>query len=316
MTFAMTEVLDLDGAATLLLDTKWGRRASAERVHVGVNKATWRVADGWLTCDVARRAGQVARMHRLLARLSATPGLDIDVPVVIPTREGEELVRYADRVWWLTRHVDGRQPDPRSMADTVAVASGLARLHGALRTLPDGLAVVDDTVVSLFERATDLVASGRLAFSPDDRKVLSHAEAVARAWLPRLVAEGPQLIHGDPANPNLRVRDEPVRLGGVLDWDQARRDVVLADLATVAQTVVFRSGTTAPRESLDEMAEAYTAAGGRRFTRHEVLAGLILVKFESIAHHGTRYLHGETDRAMVTSQVDKIRIVVDLYESP
>ncbi|MBX6750996.1 MAG: aminoglycoside phosphotransferase family protein [Micromonosporaceae bacterium] len=316
MTLAMTEALDLDSAARLLVDTKWGRRASAERVHVGVNKATWRVADCWLTCDVSRRAERVARMHRLLARLSAAPGLDIDVPAVIATREGEELVRYADRVWWLTRHVGGRQPDPRNMADTAAVASGLARLHGALRALPGDLAVVDDTLVSLFELATDLIASGRLTFSPDDMKHLSRAEAVAREWLPRLTAEDPQLIHGDPSNPNLRVCDEPVRLCGALDWDQARCDLVLADLATVAQTVVFRSGTTATGELLDTMTEAYTAAGGCHFTRHEVLAGLILVKFESIAHHGTRYLHGETDGALVTSQVDKIRTVLDLYESP
>lgn len=73
---------------------------------------------------------------------------------------------------------------------------------------------------------------------------------------------------------------------------------------------------TQPRESLDAMAEAYLAAGGRRFTRHEVLVGLILVKFESIAHHGTRYRHGETDRTMLTSQVDKIRTVLELCESP
>jgi Putative homoserine kinase type II (protein kinase fold) len=312
----MTEALDLDSAATLLLDTKWGRRAGAERVHVGVNKATWRVGDCWLTCDVPRRATHVARMHRLLARLSATPGLDIDVPVVIATREGDELVRYADRVWWLTRHVGGRQPDPRNMADTAAVAYGLARLHRAMRALPGDLAVVDDTVVSLFELAADLVARGRLAFSPDDKKLLGRAEAVVREWLPRLTAVAPQLIHGDPSNPNLRVGHEPVRLSGALDWDQARFDLVLADLATVAQTVVFRSGTTAPRESLDAMTEAYTAAGGRQFTRHEVLVGLILVKFESIAHHGTRYLHGETDLAMVTSQVEKIRTALELYESP
>lgn len=137
MTFVTTEGGRSRPAAALLLDTKWGRRARAERVPIGVNKATWRVADYWLTCDGSRRADQVARLHRLLTRLAATPGLGIDVPVVIATREGEELVRYAGRVWWLTRHVGGRPPDPRNLADTGAVAAGLARLDGALPVRDD-----------------------------------------------------------------------------------------------------------------------------------------------------------------------------------
>jgi Ser/Thr protein kinase RdoA (MazF antagonist) len=303
---------DVDSAARQVLVTEWGLTLPLERIEVGVNKATWRAGDYWLACDYPRMTDQVMRMQALLTQLASSARMEFSVPRLVPAPHGA-VVQAHGRAWWLTEHVDGRQPDPRDPADTGAVAAGLARLHTALRDVPSTLAVSADNLVSLFETGGRLAADPRFDFSPDDRKTADEATAVVCDRLEALQRAGTQLIHGDPSNPNLRVKDNPVHLTGALDWDYARVDLALADVATVAQTVVFRSGTAAPLEALNAMVAAYRAAGGVPLTLDDVLVGLVMVKFESIAHHGARYLRGETDQAMVSGQVDKIRIALDLH---
>lgn len=313
MTQALTKTLDLDDTAQRLLESRWHITAEAERVHVGVNKATWRVSDYWLACDFPRQAGQVRRMQTLLATLASTSGFDLEVPRLVPTARHADVVRAHGRVWWLTEHVSGRQPDPARLHDTTAVAAGLARLHQLLRSMPPELAVSKDNSVSLFEAAIRLIAERRLGFTAADEKTINEAATLVREQLPQLLAPGMQLIHGDPSNPNLRVRDNPIHLTGALDWDHARVDLALADVATVAQTVVFRSGTATPLKALDTMLSVYLTNGGVPMTLNDVIVGLVLAKFESIAHHGMRFLHREVDHGIVSSQVDKIRAALSLH---
>lgn len=311
MTEFAGEAGDLDRAAEKVLAAGWGLTGPVERAEVGVNKATWRAGRYWLACDYPRAAGYVSRTRVLLARLVADPRLELAVPCLVPASDG--LVVHAhNRAWWLTGHVSGRQPDPRSAADTAAVAAGLARLHAFLRDIPADLAVSDDDLVSLFASGVRLAADPRLGFCPEDQRTAGRAAAVAGEHICGLQLAERQLIHGDPSHPNLRVHDGPVRLTGALDWDQARADLILADVATVAETVVFRSGTARPLGALETMLHAYMAAGGTAVTLDDAIAGLVMVKFESIAHHGARYLRGETSRATVASQLAKIRLVLEL----
>ncbi|HET8681160.1 MAG TPA: phosphotransferase [Micromonosporaceae bacterium] len=303
--------LDLDAAARRVARDGWGLTAVAERVDVGVNKATWRIGEHWLTCDFPRAAEQVGRMRTLLSRLASTPGTGLAVPRLVPAAD-EPVVHAEGRVWWLTEHVDGRQPEPASPADTAAVAVGLARLHSVLRGLPATLAVSTEDSVALFEAGVRLAADPRLGFAADDRRTVDEAEAAVRDRLDELRSPGTQLVHGDPSHPNLRVYDDPVRLTGALDWDHSRVDLALADVATVAQTVVFRSGSATPLTAVDAMLRAYLSAGGVPMTLDDVLVGLVLAKFESIAHHGARYLRGETGQGMAGGQVDKIRAALGL----
>lgn len=60
------------------------------------------------------------------------------------------------------------------------------------------------------------------------------------------------------------------------------------------------------------MLAAYVAAGGAAVPLPDVIFGLIMVKFETNAHHGPRYLRGEASQATVTGQLAKIRAVLKL----
>lgn len=312
MTQHVAQTPDLDQAAQRLAAVEWGMSEAVERVNVGMNKATWRVGKHWLACDYPRAAAQVERMRTILATLTAHPGFDLAVPRFV-AGHGGYLVHSHGRVWWLTEHVAGRQPDPDSPTDTAAVAAGLARLHTTLRDLPASPAASADNAVCLFEAGARLARDPRLGFTPADHDALDEAIAVVRRRLDALGQAGIQLVHGDPSNPNLRVRDDPLRLTGALDWDHARLDLALADVATVAQTVVLRSGSAAPLDALNAMLDAYLAAGGVAMTLDDLLIGLVMAKFESIAHHGGRYLRGESGQAIVRGQVDKIRTILDLH---
>jgi macrolide phosphotransferase len=278
---------------------------------VGLNKATWRVGDHWLSADYPRAAESVRRLTVLLDRLAAELGTDLTLPVIVDSQYGP-VVEAAGRVWWLTRNVDGRHPDPTSLADTVAVATGLARLHTALRDLPGDLAVSSDTCEGLFRAGAEIVNDDRLGFTPDDLAVARTGVAVVSERLDALRKPGTQLTHGDPSNPNLFVSDGQTRLTGAIDWDYARNDLVLSDLATVAQTVLFRSGTGPPRRDVQAMVDAYITAGGIHLSTDEILLGVIMVLFEAIAHHGARYIRGEGDHDRVSGRVDNIRTVLAL----
>jgi hypothetical protein len=165
MTEPIVEPLELDNAARQIVVTEWALTAPPERVDVGVNKVTWRIGDHWLSCDYPRMADQVVRMQALLAQLASSARVELSVPRLVPAPHGAVVQAYG-RAWWLTEHVDGRQPDPRDPADTVAVAAGLARLHTALRGLPNTLAVSAENLVSLFETGARLAADPQVDFSP------------------------------------------------------------------------------------------------------------------------------------------------------
>jgi Ser/Thr protein kinase RdoA (MazF antagonist) len=152
-----------------------------------------------------------------LARLASSARVEFSVPRLVPAPHGV-VVQAHGRAWWLAEHVDGRQPHPGDATDTAAVAVGLARLHTAPRDLPGTLAVSAENLVSLFETGARLAADPRVDFSPDDRKIVDVATAVVFDRLEALQRAGTQLIHGDPSNPNLCVKDNPVRLTGALDW--------------------------------------------------------------------------------------------------
>lgn len=304
--------LGLDEAAVTVLGV-WQLSGRLERVEVGLNKATWRAGDHWLSADYPRAAESVRRLAVLLDRLATELGTGLALPVIVDSPHGP-VVEAAGRVWWLTCNVDGRHPDPKNFDDTIAVAGGLARLHAALRGLPGDLAVSHDTCEGLFRAGADIVNDDRLGFTPDDLAVARTGVAVVNDRLDALRKPGTQLTHGDPSNPNLFVSDGPTRLTGAIDWDYARNDLVLSDLATVGQTVLFRSETDTPRDDMQAMVEAYVAAGGTPLSTDEVLLGVIMVLFEAIAHHGARYLRGEGDHDRVSGRVDNLRTVLSLLE--
>jgi Ser/Thr protein kinase RdoA (MazF antagonist) len=301
---------DLDALARQVLRS-WNLDGEPKRVDIGVNKATWRVGEFWLSSDFASTREQVARIEGLLDRVATELGSDIAVPKFVPSTV-EPIVELRDRVWWVTRNVDGRHPDPSNASDMEAVARGLAIMHKGLSRIPREWAVSDDTCEGLFLAGERLVNDDRLRFTPDDLETARDATAVVFKHLDAIRRPGMQITHGDPSNPNLFVGGSPLHLTGAIDWDYARYDLVMSDVATLAQTILFRSETNRPRDYLEEVLSAYIAAGGLELSTEEVLVGVIMVLFEAIAHHGNRYILGQGDYDRVGGRVDNMRTVLGL----
>ncbi|RAQ93998.1 hypothetical protein [Thermogemmatispora tikiterensis] len=76
------------------------------------------------------------------------------------------------------------------------------------------------------------------------------------------------------------------------------------------------SAPTPPILSADlaSMVTAYQQAGGASFTLQALLIFMLLTKFESIAHHGARFLRGEIAADLVLSQLEKIRMIMLLAQ--
>lgn len=294
---------------------RWQLDGEPERVDIGVNKATWKIGDSfWLSSDFTTAQEDTARLEGLLTRVAAEFGDGIGVPRFVPSPSGP-VVEAGGRVWWVTRHVDGRHPDPASEPDMMAVAQGLAVMHEALSHVPREYAISGDTCEGLFRAGEALVGDDRLQFTPDDLDAARHSAGLVLKNLDTVLARGMQLTHGDPSNPNLFLSGSPARLTGAIDWDYARFDLVLSDVATMGQTILFRSGSSRPREFLQDALAAYAAAGGAEIGIEEALIGVLMVLFEAVAHHGLRFILGQGDYDRVGGRIDNMRTVLGILRA-
>lgn len=304
-----------DELARAVLREHWGVDIQPFGVGVGVNKETWRVGSFWLSADYADARPTVERQQRLLAALADAGEPPFQIPADVPSagipRGG--LVVRDDRIWRLTRHVDGRSPAVDSEEDLVAVARGLAGVHAWLATVDPALAPVDMDARVYFERGRELAESPDIAFPAEDRAVVADGARFAEELLTE-VSGSAQIVHGDPSHPNLRISSgHPAALAGLLDWDSSRRDGPVTDLAVVGQTVLFRSALS-PLPGLRLIRDEYHNAGGARVASDVLLAAMVLGKFESIAHHGGRFLRGRAAADLVLSQPAKMRAILELRE--
>ena len=300
----------LDGLA-LRITSLWGLDKQPKRVDIGVNKATWRVGGYWLSSGLTDEKDRIVRSQRLLARLSEDFCGVIAVPRFVPVDSGF-VVEAHGRVWWLTEHIEGRQPDPSCQSDMEAVARGLSMMHDLLREVPRSYSVSDDNFEQLFRYVEQMVSDVRLKFSSDDLAVARHAAEIVVEHLGLIRRSGMQITHGDPSNPNLLMDMSGSRLIGALDWDNAHYDHVLSDIAVVAQTILFRSHSDEQLDYLREVIAAYVSSGGTDFTIDEVLTSVIMVLFEAISHHGNRYVLGHGSYEHVGDRVANMRIVLGL----
>jgi hypothetical protein len=308
---------EVNSLAEQVLRSYWGLAGQLEAIDIGVNKRIWRVGAYWLACAYDYEAEAVSKELQLYACLQERAQLPGAVAVPSPIKAQEELfVRAYERIWWLTAHVSGRQPEPDRLTDTLAVARGLASLHRWLAPLSSALAVSKENTLTFLARGRLLaLEEERLGFTEADKTLLREAAWLVDDYLAAHPLTALQLIHGDPSHPNLRLsEDHPPRLIGALDWAGCRYDAPLADLATVGQTIVFRARSADPLADLASMLTAYQQAGGASFTLQALLIFMLLGKFESIAHHGARFLRGEIAADLVLSQPEKIRVIMLLVQ--
>ena len=196
----------------------WGAVELLSRASTGSVNDVWsaRRGDDEYFVRGSTRGGQALQWE--LDLLSKAGALGLGVPDVVPALDGRTSV---DGVV-VFRRVRGERPSSRS--DWTLVRDYLLALHDAMADTPQRPG---------FLSAVDLLAADAgglvdLGAMPDD--------AVKRcrgAWS-RLEGRTRCVIHGDPAEDNVFIGPS----GAVLiDWDEARVDVPLFDLAALPDEV-------------------------------------------------------------------------------
>ena len=165
--------------------------------------------------------------RRYVARLSPRPTSALDweiqllqhlrvadtaVPEVFTTRDGRSRVDGLVLFSWLEGHAPSSEHEWRLVADE------LARLHSLTRAWPQRPAFRSSSELLTEEQGGDV----RLDLMPADV-----VQRVRLSWR-ALQGEPTSVVHGDPGAGNVRLQAGKV---GFIDWDEARVDVSLLDLA-------------------------------------------------------------------------------------
>jgi Ser/Thr protein kinase RdoA (MazF antagonist) len=164
----------------------------------------------------------------------------------------------------------------------------LAEVHRVLRTLPESLGVLERGIVP---RSRQLVAVyGGSAFSTATQNASERpvVNAVAHWLEPRLEhieALPRQLIHGDwtPANVKLFTPG-----WGVLDWEFARVDPVVMDVAHSCSTILMWSGLTRPARHIESLLGRYAVHSGHELSLESAQTAMALYWLHNYDHWRAR----------------------------
>lgn len=194
---------------------------------------------------VVRRSRRTAEaLAWELALLDHLHAAGLRVPIVVPVPDGRRQVDGVVVCTWL----DG--VPPASAADWRLVAAELDRLHRLTRDWPQRPG---------FSATRALLAADAGGDVHLDRMPPAVVARLRAAW--RAIAEEPTaVVHGDPGPANLRIAGSRV---GFLDWDEARVDAALLDLAALPlgrSTGIAAERLARARRALDawEIANAWT----------------------------------------------------------
>lgn len=174
--------------------------------------------------------------------LTSLAGAGFHVPLPIATPAGHRHVDGLVLFTWL----DG--DPPRTTNDWTRVRTELDRLHGLTRRWPQRPG---------FHSTRDLLSP-----SHDDsvwpRDIPAEVVARCRAAWRRIADEPHSVVHGDPGEQNIRFHRTAV---GFLDWDEARVDASVLDLAALP---IPRAtlGASVDLEAIKRAASAWEAVNG------------------------------------------------------
>ncbi len=200
-----------DGIGAAL--SAWGPSARVEgRLGGGNRGAVWAVRVGDRRYAARLSARTPGALEWEVELLDFLRGAGMLVPEVLPTSGGRRHVDGLVLYGWL-------EGDPPSCErDWVLVARELRRLHGLTRgwrQRPD------------FRSTRELLA--------EDAGGDVHLDLMPEEWMARVreawttISDEPtSVVHGDPGAANIRIRGGRV---GLLDWDEARVDASVLDLA-------------------------------------------------------------------------------------
>jgi Ser/Thr protein kinase RdoA (MazF antagonist) len=270
----------LDLAAADVLRRFWGLTAVPDPVATGVSRDTWRIGGAfWLSHAEAADGTpfrREAELLRLLPAELARVGARWKIPEVVPTADGGSIAVSEGSVWRLTRHVVGEEPDPHDPGSYPALAKLLAEVHAVLRAMPQSLSVCERGTVERGRELVERYTAPSFAPATQDAREGVVVRAVA-VWLaPRLgelEAQPQQLTHGDWIPRNLKVSAEG---WGVLDWEFARSDPVVMDVAQSCCTLLIWSGLDRIAERIEDLVQRYLVHSGQIVSLRSVQAAMVL----------------------------------------
>ncbi|MFI6297989.1 aminoglycoside phosphotransferase family protein [Nonomuraea sp. NPDC050790] len=221
----------------------------ATRLHGGEESAAWRVGDKVVRISAyAKDLAEAEWCHRVAGAARAGGCTEAVVPLPLPGRaDGATVMRIEGRTVSLWPYVDGVWVPKDNLESALAAARLLARLHRALAK------------VELPPRPRpSLLDVGQAAYDdpelhdPQLDNWLSDFTTRSRLWHP---------LHGDYYRGNLlTAHDDPTRIIGVLDWDEALVAPPEVEVAGAAMefTPDFSENLAQPRQ----FAQTYRRSGG------------------------------------------------------
>lgn len=265
----LTDRNDDDLSPRQAAEIGWGRRDELSAVHIGLNRRTWRVGhDLWLTAIDVDRADLLHREHILLHAVRsacARANLQIQVPEVVATTGGDEIVRYGGSAFRATAHIDGVRPDDNDADTYLASARTLRELHPALRIITSDLAVLEPGLAEVRRMLSRCVSEQWEPITADatERATVYRVAEWLAPRLARLEEAPSQLVHGDWATPNLLINPRGRRVVGILDWQLCSDGPVIADIAHAVSGALMWS-RLAVQPVVDAMFDIYGDDADRR----------------------------------------------------
>lgn len=194
---------------------EWSRAACVEgELGGGYRNRLWAVRIGGTRYAARLSPRPHAALDWEIQLLQHLRAAEMLVPEVLATRDGRLRVEGLVLFSWLEGHVPSAEGEWRLVADE------LGRLHALTRAWPQRPA---------FRSSLELLEKDQ---GGDVRLDLMPADVVLRvrgAWR-ALQGEPTSIVHGDPGAANIRLQGGKV---GFIDWDEARVDVSLLDLAAL-----------------------------------------------------------------------------------
>ena len=221
---------------------------TGELVVAGVNR-TYRLSDGCrhyylgMYRPEGRSDAEIAFELSLLRGFPSTPG--IDVARSIRTKRGHDLVPLAfegaERKACLFQALEGR-PFSHSTADMALFGTAIAKLHGALRSLDDGVRLLDvDVLCQECIEDLRLIPGSQQTISAIEKHCIGPAQAVGLHSLPC------GNCHGDAWPANAIVQAESV---GFLDFEDCGSGPYMIDLGTAARHLHYGKAGMAAVDAL------------------------------------------------------------------
>jgi Ser/Thr protein kinase RdoA (MazF antagonist) len=191
---------------------RWGGNATiTAKLSGGTRSDVWAVQIEGRPHTLRRSRRPLAAVDWELDLIQFLSSQGVGVPSVLPTTDGSRTYGRFFALSW----IEGRPP--RTDAEWREVATTLEHVHELTRSWPQR---------PTFASTVDLLTSwagGDVNLSLMPRTAV---EQCRKAWLP-LIGERTSAIHGDPRG-NVLITERGVVF---IDWDEARVDVSMLDLA-------------------------------------------------------------------------------------